>query len=67
VKVSKSQIEKKNVVLYILAKIYSLLIMAIPVIEFQVRGKVIRGYKIRKIFAEKSTKPEEIIEFCELV
>ena len=33
-------------------------IMALPVMEFQVQG-----YKIRKIFALKSTYPKEIIEF----
>ena len=31
--------------------------MALPVMEFQVQG-----YKIRKIFAKKSTYPKEIIE-----
>ena len=33
-------------------------IMALPVMEFQDQG-----YKIRKIFAKKSTYPKEIIEF----
>ena len=33
--------------------------MAIEVVEFSNRG-----YKIRKIFAEESTKLKEIIEFC---
>jgi hypothetical protein len=32
--------------------------MALPVMEFQDQG-----YKIRKIFAKKSTHPKEIIEF----
>jgi hypothetical protein len=32
--------------------------MALPVMEFQNQG-----YKIRKIFAQKSTYPKEIIEF----
>ena len=36
--------------------------MALPVMEFQVQG-----YNIRKIFAQKSTYPKEIIEFLELV
>ena len=36
--------------------------MAIPVMEFQVRG-----YKNENIFAQKSTYPMEIIEFWELV
>jgi hypothetical protein len=36
--------------------------MAIPVMEFQVRG-----YKIRNMFAKKSTYPKKIIEFWELV
>ena len=35
--------------------------MAIPVVEFSREG-----YKIRKIFEEKSTYPEEIVEFGEL-
>ena len=35
----------------------SLYIMALPVMEFQCKG-----YKIRKIFAKKSTYPKEIIE-----
>ena len=35
--------------------------MALPVREFQDQG-----YKIRKIFAKKSTYPKEIIEFWEL-
>ena len=38
------------------------LIMAIPVMEFQVRG-----YKNGNIFAQKSTYPTEIIGFLELV
>jgi hypothetical protein len=33
-------------------------IMALPVMEFQDQG-----YKVRKIFALKSTYPKEIIEF----
>ena len=38
------------------------LIMAIPVMEFQVRG-----YKNGNSFSQKSTYPMEIIEFLELV
>ena len=35
--------------------------MAIPVVEFSREG-----YKIRKIFAKKSTYPKEIVKFGEL-
>ena len=36
-------------------------IMALTVMEFQDQG-----YKIRKVFAKKSTYPMEIIKICEL-
>ena len=39
----------------------SLYIIALPVMEFQDKG-----YKIRNIFAKKSTYPKEIIEIWEL-
>ena len=39
-----------------------LFIMAIPVVELSSEG-----YKIRKVFGEKTEYLKEIVEFCELV
>ena len=48
---SPSQKVNRNLMYFVVA-------MALPVMEFQDQG-----YKIRKIFALKSTNPKEIIEF----
>ena len=37
-------------------------VMALPVVEV-----LRKGYKIRKVLGKKSTYPNEIIKFCELV